>query len=109
MGGIARHKDQVQLGVPQDLVGELVPVGAAGEADGWAKAHPWSLRWRPGTLYRSDTTPPLKSRPRPRSVLAPTSTAVGPGAFDPRPGERSSSSAPRPGGAGRSVCQSKLA
>jgi hypothetical protein len=61
MGGIARHKDQIQLGIPEDLVGELVPVGAAGEADGWAKAHRMSLRGRPGALYRSDTTRLSKS------------------------------------------------
>jgi hypothetical protein len=107
MGGIARHEDQVQLAVAEHLVGELVPVRAAGEADGWAKAHPRSLRGDPAPATRrhhpalnADTSEPSLAhldccRPR---CLGPTSK-----------GERDWSSAPRTGGAGRSVCQPKLA
>jgi hypothetical protein len=103
MSGIARHEDQIQLGVAEDLVGDLATVGAAGEADGWAKAHLGSLRRRPRTLYA----------PTPRRRSSPTTSE---GRFCPPLSaqvtsthrERKSSSAPRPGGAGRSVCQSKL-
>src|SRR4029453_13880582 len=58
MGRVTDQEDQVKVRVAEDLVGDVVPVGAAGKGDGRAEAHRQSLRRRFLILYHFDVTRP---------------------------------------------------
>src|SRR4030095_16861238 len=51
---VADQEDQVKVRVSEDLVGDVVPVGAADKGDGRAEAHLQSLRRRFLILYHFD-------------------------------------------------------